>query len=390
MKKLPTWVEINLDTLVGNLGAIRNSVDKKVSVLLTIKADAYGHGAVHVAQAADGLVDWFGVATLDEALELRNADIRKRILILSPTLEREIPGVVDNDFATTVSSLDFAEAIAGYAAERNTTTEVHVEIDTGMGRTGFYASDAFELVMRIHALKGLRLGGLFTHYPVSDSDPDFTREQLQRFLDLVEKLKQDGVSIPVLHSANSAAVAGLSETHLDMIRPGLLAYGHYQPGAGRAVAVKPVMSWKSRLVQVRDVPKGTSVSYGRTFVTERNTLMGVVPVGYGHGYPFGLSNSGKMIVGGTIVPIMGRVTMDMTMVDLSDVTPLPCVGDEVVLMGIGGDAEISLDDVARWAGTISYEVLCGISKRVPRTYFRRGKIEAFKSLLGVIPNHVSV
>ncbi len=197
-------------------------------------------------------------------------------------------------------------------------------------------------------------------------------------------------TVPIIHSANSAAVAGLPETHLRMIRPGLLAYGHFQPGAQRSLEVKPVMSWKSRLVQVRDMPKGTSISYGRTFSTERDTLMGIVPVGYGHGYPFGLSNKGRMIVGESIVPIMGRVTMDMTMIDLSDVTPRPSVGDEVVLMGSDGDAEISLDDLAGWAGTISYEILCGISKRVPRTYFRRGKVEAFKSLLGVIPNHVSV
>lgn len=390
MKKLPTWVEINLDTLVGNLESIRKSIGDGVSVLLTIKADAYGHGAVHIAQAAGELVDWFGVATLDEALELGNAGVRKRILILSPTLEREIPGVVDNGFATTVSSLDFAEAIAGYAFKRKTTTEVHIEIDTGMGRTGFSIEDAFELVVKVHALEGLRLGGLYTHFPVSDSDLEFTKGQLLRFLDLVERLKKQGVAVPVTHSANSAAVAGLPETHLRMVRPGLLAYGHFQPGAKRSLEVKPVMSWKSRLVQVREMPKGTSISYGRTFMTERDTLMGIVPVGYGHGYPFGLSNKGKMIVGETIVPIMGRVTMDMTMIDLSDVTPRPCVGDEVVLMGSDGGAEITLDDLAGWAGTISYEILCGISKRVPRTYFRRGKVEAFKSLLGVIPNHVSV
>jgi alanine racemase len=390
MKKLPTWVEINLDTLVGNLGAIRSAVAAEVSILLTIKADAYGHGAVHIARAAGELVDWFGVATLDEALELKNADIRKPILILSPSLEREIPGVVDNGFATTVSSLDFARAIAAYAAERNTTTEVHVEVDTGMGRTGFSAADAGDLVLRIHELEGLRLGGLFTHYPVSDSDPDFTREQLSRFRQLADELEKNGVKIPILHSANSAAVAAVPETHLHMIRPGLLAYGHFQPGADRALDVNPVMSWKSRLVQVRDVPAGKSISYGRTFETGRDTVMGIVPVGYGHGYPFGLSNKGMMIVGGAVVPVMGRVTMDMTMVDLSDVPVRPCVGDEVVLMGRDGDAEITLDDIAEWAGTISYEILCGISKRVPRTYFRRGKVEAFKSLLGVIPNHVSV
>jgi len=386
MKKLPTWVEVNLDTFVDNLRVIRRSLTKNVAILLTVKADAYGHGAVQIAHAADELVDWFGVATLDEALELRNADIRKKILILSPILEKEIPGVVGSDVSTTVSSLDFARALASYAHGRGTAAEVHVEIDTGMGRTGFFPNVAEDLIKRIVDFPGLRLGGLFTHYPVSDTDLKFTGEQVSRFLDLVGRLKEGGVDVPLLHSANSAAVAAVPESHLAMVRPGLIAYGHFPCGMSRELAVRPVMSWKSRLVQIRHVPGNTTISYGRTFKTERDTWLGIVPVGYGHGYPYGLSNTGRMIVGGVEVPILGRVTMDMTMVDLTDVTPAPRVGDEVVLMG----GAISVDDIACEAHTISYEILCGISKRVPRTYLRGGKVEAYKSLLGVIPNHVSV
>ncbi len=390
MNKLPTWVDIDLDALVDNLGAIRSTLARGVAILLTVKADAYGHGAVQIAQAADEYVDWYGVATLDEARELRKAEVRKKILILSPVLEKEIPGVVDNGFATTVSSLEFARALSAYAAKRGATVEAHVEVDTGMGRTGFFAEEAVSIVTQISGLCGLHVGGVFTHYPSSDIDPDFTREQARRFISVIARLKSSGVEIPVVHSANSAALAGVPETHMQMVRPGLVAYGHYPAGANDSLRVRPVMSWKSRLVQVRRVPQGTTVSYGRTYVTSRETLMGVVPVGYGHGYPYRLSNSGRMIAGGKFAPVMGRVTMDMTMLDLTDVSPAPRVGDEVVLIGQSSGVGITVEDIAGWAGTISYEIMCGISKRVPRMYLRGGRIETFKSLLGVLSSQVNV
>jgi len=361
-----------------------------VSVLLTVKADAYGHGAVQIAHAGDPWVDWYGVATLDEALELRRAEVRKPILILSPVIEEEIPGVVDNGFAVTVPSLEFARQIAAHASGRNVATEVHVEIDTGMGRTGFFAEEAEDLVAAISRLTGLKLGGVFTHFPTSDTDTEFTREQVRRFLAVIGRLRSKGVKIPLIHSANSAALAAVPETHMQMVRPGLVAYGHYPAGAKETLKVRPVMSWKSRLVQIRRIPRGTPVSYGRTYSAARDTLMGVVPVGYGHGYPYRLSNAGRMIVGGKLVPVIGRVTMDMTMVDLTDVAPAPSVGDEVMLIGKAAGGEITVDDVAAWAGTISYEIMCGISKRVPRMYLRHGRIETFKCLLGVLPAHVNV
>lgn len=390
VRELPTWVNIDLDALAENIRAIRQALGRSVSVLLTVKADAYGHGAVQVAQAADEIVDGFGVATLDEALELRRAEVRKKILILSPAIETEIPGVVDNGFAATVSSLGFARMLASYASARGRRAEVHVEVDTGMGRTGFFPREAEALVTAIARLPGLRLGGLFTHYPVSDTDPAVTLEQCRRFGMVVDTLRASGIDIPLVHSANSAALIAVPETHMQMVRPGLIAYGHYPSSAGRPIGVRPVMSWRSRLVQVRRVPPGTTVSYGRTFQTERQTWIGVVPVGYGHGYPFRLSNAGKMIVKGQLVPVVGRVTMDMTMVDVTDVAPLPAAGDEVVVMGRSAGVEITVDDIARWAGTISYEVLCGISKRVPRMYLRGGRLEAFKTLLGVVPEKVNL
>jgi alanine racemase len=390
MQKPPTWVDIDLDVLTDNIREIKRTLRRGVAVLLTVKADAYGHGAVQIAQAADDLVDWFGVATLDEAFELRRAAVRKKILILSPVIDREIPGVVDNGFAATVSSLDFARSLAAYAASTGRTSEVHVEVDTGMGRTGFFPRDVEAVVTEIARLDGIRLGGLFTHYPVSDVDPGFTIDQTRRFLAVVERVKAAGIEVPVVHSANSAAISAIPETHMQMVRPGLIAYGHCVPGAAASLQVRPVMSWRSRLVQVRRMPSGTPVSYGRTYTTRRDTFVGVVPVGYGHGYPFRLSNAGRMIVGGRFVPVIGRVTMDMTMVDLTDVEPTPVVGDEVVMVGRSGGVEISVGDVASWAGTISYEIMCGISKRVPRIYLRGGRVETYKCLLGVLPNNVNV
>ena len=387
MKRLPTWLEIDLDCLDRNLEQVQRWVGDDVGLLLTVKADAYGHGAVQVAHAAHARVKVFGVATVDEAVELRDSGIKNDILILSPILETEIAAVARHGFAITLSGADFAEAIAGQGVA---SIPVHVEVDAGMGRTGVPEEDAFEEIKRVAATPAVKLQGVYTHFPVSDSDPDYTRAQIARFADLVAKLRAAGVVIPTVHSANSAAIDGVRESHMNLIRPGLLAYGLHPSGAKPGVDVTPIMSWKSRIVRVRRVPKGKSISYGRSFVTERASVIGVVPVGYGHGYPFHLSGRGEMLVAGRRVPIVGRVTMDMTMVDLTELAETPRAGDEVVLVGTQNGVTLTFHDLAAWGDTISYEVMCGISKRVPRTYFRRGKVETFKSLLGVLPNHAAV
>ena len=387
MNRLPTWLEIDLDRLDRNLEQIQRWVGDDVGMLLTVKADAYGHGAVQVANAAQARVKIFGVATVDEAVELRDSGIKNEILILSPILETEISVVARHGFAITLSGADFVDAIARQSAPP---IPVHVEVDTGMGRTGVPEESALDEIRRIAASPAIRLQGVYTHFPVSDSDAAYTRAQVARFLDLVTKLRATGVAIPTVHSANSAAVDGVRESHMNLVRPGLLAYGLHPSGEEPGVEVAPIMSWKSRVVRVRKVPKGRSISYARSFVTDRESIIGVIPVGYGHGYPFHLSGRGSMLIGGTRVPIVGRVTMDMTMVDLTELPETPRAGDEVVLVGSQGGQTLSFHDLAAWGDTISYEVMCGISKRVPRTYFRRGKVETFKSLLGVLPNHATV
>lgn len=394
MKKLPTWVEVDLDHLTINLQNIHKRLGDDVKILLTVKADAYGHGAVQVAEASSKLIDIFGVATLDEAIELKEAGITNTILILSPILETEIPAVVREGFTVTISSYDIALELSRYAVKNGKNVEIHVEIDTGMGRTGVVHEDALEEIQKIAVLPGVELRGVYTHFPASDSDPEFTRWQIEEFQKLVASLRHQGVKVPIIHSANSAAIPLIKESHMDLVRPGLLAYGYLPAGMEEVPDFVPILSWKSRLVRIRRMPKGKTVSYGRTYRTKRETVVGVVPVGYGHGYPFKLSGRGKMLVSGRRVPIIGRVTMDMTMVDLTDLPTTPQTGEEVVLVGrqegLYGESAISIHDLARWSDTIGYEILCGLSKRVPRTYFRKGRVETYKSLLGILPNHVSV
>jgi alanine racemase len=390
MKRLPTWVEVDLDLLARNLDAIQTHIGDGVDILLTVKADAYGHGAVQVAEAAQGHVRMFGVATLDEATELRGAGVDTPILILSPVLDSEIPAVAEGGFAVTVSSRSFAELLSQFGASHGHTFEVHVEVDTGMGRTGIPAEFAREEVGVVASLPSLVLDGVYTHFPVSDTDPRFTREQIEAFDALIAGLRDDGVAVPIVHSANSAAVADMPESHMTMVRPGLLAYGLHPGGGAPGPGVAPILSWKTRLARVRRVGKGRSISYGRDFVTDRDSWIGVVPVGYGHGYPFRLSDRGQMLICGRRVPIVGRVTMDMTMVDLTDLDEIPHPGEELVLVGTQGNEAITFHDLAGWSQSICYEVMCDISKRVPRTYFRGGKVETFKSLLGVLPNNIAL
>jgi len=394
MKKLPTWVEVDLDLLVKNIKRIKALLDDHVRVLLTVKADAYGHGAVQVAESASKLVDIFGVATLDEAIELKEAGIRNEILILSPILATEVPAVVYAGLSVTISSWEIAGALSRYATEHDKVIDVHVEVDTGMGRTGVSVEEAPEEIARIASLPNLKLEGVYTHFPVSDSDTEYTGGQVERFEALVGELRKSGVVIPMIHSANSAAIPSVPGSHMDLVRPGLLAFGYLPGGRDAGAGIEPILAWKSRIARIRRIPAGRSISYGRTFTTTRDSVIGVVPVGYGHGYPYQLSGRGQMLVGGARVPIAGRVTMDMTMVDLTDLPEVPRLGEEVVLIGRQGgphgESSISIHDLAGWANTIGYEIICGLSKRVPRTYFRKGKVETYKSLLGILPNHVTV
>lgn len=378
-----TWVEVDLDRFAANLRAVQTLVGAQREILLVVKADAYGHGAVEMAEAAEQAgVTQLGVATLHEGIQLRQAGCRLPIVALSPLLPSEIGEAVAHELDPTVCDLDFARALSEAARAAGRPLRFHVEVDTGMGRTGVREDEAADFLAATTALPGLRLASLCTHFPEADAeDLAFTHDQLRRFRALLERLEARGIRPPRVHAANSAGTVNLPEAHFDWVRVGLLAYGHRPSRTLAPVELEPVMSFKSRLVQVRDLPAGASVSYGRTFVTHAPTRVGVVAVGYGHGYSWLLSNRGEMLVGGRRVPILGRVTMDLTMVDLGGV-PTAKVGDEVVLFGDQGDAVLTLEEVARGSETLSYEVMCTIGKRVTRIYVRGGRPVKLTSLVG--------
>ncbi|MBN1163318.1 MAG: alanine racemase [Candidatus Krumholzibacteriota bacterium] len=384
MDRYPTLVEVDLDAFKWNLERIRDLIPPETKILLVVKADAYGHGAVRISRfASECGVDMLGVATLDEGRELRNDGISLPILILSPVLTEELEEVLQNDLAVTASTFDFAAAASRAAVRIGTECSLHIEIDTGMGRAGLPRDSAVEIIQRVKDLPGLKLDGIYTHFPASDSDIDFTLDQISFFTGILEDLRKAGLLFQFIHCANSAAVINFPSSHFNMIRPGLLAYGHCPSiDLKDRIEVVPVMSFKSKLILVREVPAGASVSYGRTFIAPEDMTVGVIAAGYGHGVSHRLSNKGRVLFRGRKVSIIGRVTMDMTMIDLTDFDR-PEVGEEVVIFGRQGEEEISADHIAHWDGSLNYEVLCRISKRVVRVYLRSGKIDSTKSLLGI-------
>jgi len=378
-----TWVEVDLDRFAANLRAVRDRIGPGREILLVIKADAYGHGAVEMADAAarEGVTQ-FGVATLHEGIQLRRADVALPIAVLSPLLPAEIEEAVAHRLEPSVGDRAFARALSDEAQRDGRPQRFHVEVDTGMGRTGVRVEDAIEFLADVTALPGLRLASLYTHFPDADSgDLAFADQQVVRFKALVAALAERGIRPPRLHASNSAGTVNVKDALFDWVRLGLIAYGQSPPRNDAALVVQPVMSFKSRIVQLRDHPTGTAISYARTFVTERPTRVGVVAVGYGHGYSWLMSGRGRMLVRGRFVPILGRVTMDLTMIDVTDVPEIE-IGDEVVLFGDQGDAALSIEEVAHGSETLPYEIMCTIGKRVTRIYVRGGRPVKLLSLVG--------
>jgi alanine racemase len=308
------------------------------------------------------------------------------VWVLSPLLDSEIPQALAHGLELTLPSLDFARALSAAAMACGRPCRVHVEVDTGMGRTGVDATEAVDFLLAASALPGLRVGSVYTHFPDADAaDPSFTQHQVARFEEVLAALAARGMKPPLVHAANSAGTLRLEESRLGLVRPGLAAYGLVPPH-GSDPGLTPAMSFQSRLVQVRHVRAGRPVSYGRTFMTTRDSVIGVVPVGYGHGYSWLCSNRGGMLVDGQRVPIVGRVTMDLTMVDLTDLAQarglVPVPGTSVVLFGRQKGTVLPVEELARWSETLPYEVLCTIGKRVTRVYLRGGEPWRVVTLVG--------
>ncbi|MDO8589085.1 MAG: alanine racemase [Armatimonadota bacterium] len=362
--------EINLEAIRGNLRAIRRKTGSGVRMMAVVKANAYGHGAVNVARAAlDGGADTFGVAHVEEAVDLRQAGITSPILALGISSHKETEEILAHDLAATVCDMEFARALSASAAKRGKNARVHVKIDTGMGRIGVRLNDAASFVEQISSLPGICVEGIFTHFPSADEeDRGFTCRQIEDFRSLLARLEERGLRPPLAHAANSGAVLDYPDSYLDMVRAGLIMYGCYPSDcASRSIAIAPALTFKTHVVFVKEIDKDDSVSYGRTFKAARKTRVATIPVGYADGFSRRLSNRGQVLLRGRRVPVIGRVCMDQTMLDVSEV-PEARVGDEVILYGSQGNETVSVEDIARMIGTAPHDVLCAIGQRVTRIY----------------------
>lgn len=358
-----------LDHLRANLDAVRARVGGR-AVLAAVKADAYGHGAIEVSRMIErtGAADWLGVATVGEGLELRAAGITLPVLKLSVARGEEVAAAVAAGLTLCVVDEDSILEAGAAATALGTTASVHLKVDTGMRRIGCEPELAPSLAQRVDATPGVRLEGLFSHLPISDSPrgEEFTRGQVALFARTAREVEAARGPVPLKHLANSGAVLGHPDTWFDLVRPGIMIYGAYpDPEAARTVPLLPALEWRTRVSFVKRVPAGETVGYGRTWTAPRDTWVATVPVGYGDGYSRLLSNRGRMLVRGRSYPIAGRVCMDQTMIDLGPDTDVT-VGDEVVLVGRSGTDEITTSEVAGLMGTIPYEVTCLITRRVGR------------------------
>lgn len=379
------WAEIDLDALNANLTEVRKGIGA-CRLLFAIKADAYGHGLREVAAEVADKVDAFGVASVEEGVACRQAGVESTpVLVLSPMPSDEIPLLFEFRLTPCISDLAFAQTLSAAAVQRQKSIAIHIEVDTGMGRTGLNLEDAAETVATIARLPALKLEGVFTHFPAADSDIDFCRQQIAHYSALVAELNRRGISGFLRHLANTAGCLNLSDSRFDMVRPGLMLYGilpksyhffHRKTG----MVLQPVMSLRARIASIRRIPAGRSVSYERNYFTTRDSLIAVISAGYGDGYPYSLTNRGQAIVLGRRVPVVGNVCMDLTMLDVTD-APRVKVNDTATLLGSADGERICANELALLADTIPYEIVCRVSPRVPRVYTRNGKVCHIRTLL---------
>ncbi len=360
-----TRVVVDLGAIEHNVAAARGLVGPDVEILAVVKADAYGHGAVRAAQACERAgAAALGVALVQEGVELRRAGISLPILIQTLADSGEIDAIIENKLMPTVASLDFARELSRRAEAAGATVDVHADIDTGMGRIGFEPESAVEQIAEVNRLPSLRLDGLYTHFSNSEIEDDpWTLRQLETFREVAKCLAQADVRPPRLHAANSGGVINYPAAHLTLVRPGLMLYGVYPgPGLEEKVALRPAMRFETRIAFLKEIEKGAPLGYGRGFIAPGPMRVATANVGYADGYPWRLSNVASALVRATRAPVVGRVSMDQLLLDVSSV-PDVAIGDTITLMGSDGDERISADDLAGWAGTISYEILCGVGKR---------------------------
>jgi alanine racemase len=375
-----TFAEIHLDAFRRNLGLVRTALGGKAKILAVVKADAYGHGAVPCARAAlESGADQLGVGIIEEGIELRQHGITAPVLVLDSIFPNEIRDLIAHNLSVVVTTPSLATALSQEAAKTDgKIVGLHIKIDTGMGRLGVLPDDFLPLLEHIRKCKNLVIEGVSTHFSSADDpDPDYTLKQLSRFNAILEAAKKAGASLPPAHCANSSALIKFPQTWLDLVRPGLILYGALpspalQPYAQRLFGnnnplLLPVMHWKTRILQINRLPKGAFLSYGNTYRMTRDGRIATLPIGYADGLSRRLSGKMQVLVHGRRSPQRGTICMDMCLVDVSHI-PAAEVGDEVVIFGAQGGQTLTVEEVAAWGETIPYEILCGVSKRVPRLH----------------------
>ena len=364
------WIEIDLDAVRHNFRSIRKKVGNGIKILAIVKADAYGHGAVEISKIlSENGVDLLGIADPEEGIELRENNINTPILLLNPILPEQTEEVLKHSLGITVHNLDAAKKLSEIAKKSHCSARIHVEVDTGMGGTGVHPDKALSLIKLLSQIENLTIEGIFTHFHSCDEeDKSFTHEQTKIFKKTLKQLEEEKIHIPLIHAANSAAILDLPDSYFNMVRPGLILYGIFPSDyVSRSIDLKPVMSLKTRIINLKRLDAGSTVSYGKTFKISKPTDVATIPVGYKDGFSRHLSNLGKVLVNGKQASIIGRVCMDRCFIDVTNV-PNVNIGSEAVLYGKQKNETISIESSARLIDTIPYEIVCNIGRKVPKIY----------------------
>lgn len=342
---------------------------KHMDLIAVIKADAYGHGMIEVARVLDECgAKFFGVSNVQEGIALREAGFKQRVLLFETTLPELAAPIVDYDLTPTVCTSELASSLNEYARALNKKIDVHVKVDTAMGRLGVVLHDAVKFIVQLKTLEHLNPEGIYTHFPSADTNEQLTVWQIKMFIDLLNDCYDKGISFDRVHAANSMGFLGSKNIFFNLARPGLMLYGLYPNDSAREmISLKPALSITSKIIFLKNISKGQGVSYGQSFIADRDMAVAVVPIGYNDGYCRALSNKAHVLIDGERCAVLGRVTMDQIIVDVSSVK-LPCLGMAVVVLGESKDRNITADDLARWADTISYEITCNLGNRLPRVY----------------------
>lgn len=380
----PVWAEIDLDKAAYNMKNIKKIVGDK-EVIAVVKADCYGHGADDLAPVfLENGASRLAVAILTEGIELRKKNITAPIMILGYTPLELSEELINNDIEQTVYDLEYAKKLSSLAEKLGKKVKIHIALDTGMGRIGFIPNEkSIEDVVEIASLKGIEIIGIFTHFSTADEyDKTYTNEQFKKIKDFIAELEKRNINIPLKHVSNSGAIMDMPETYLDAVRAGIILYGYYPSNEvnKEKLDIKPILTLKTTISHVKEVEEGTSISYGRTFITKKKSKIATIPIGYADGYSRLLSGKAKVIINGKFAPVVGRICMDQCMIDVTDIGEVK-VGDEVILLGEEGNLKFNADDFAEIMGTINYEITCMLKQRIPRVYIKEGKVVSVRNYI---------